>query len=161
MTDHKYSQDVLRQRSEEGNPYVVKHSSVAGLPSQEAVVSMGMPTQDEKTLGMVVHLLAIVTGFVGVVILWILKKDDSKFIDYHARESLNFMISISIYGLALSAATIVIGFLTFGIGAVLLMPLVFVLVIGSLVLEIMACMAANRGEYHRYPFTLRLIPTAR
>jgi len=37
----------------------------------------------------------------------------------------------------------------------LLLPAVMV---GALVLHIVAAVAASRGEWYRYPFTLRLIP---
>jgi uncharacterized Tic20 family protein len=114
-------------------------------------------SEDDRTMGMLIHLLAILTGFIGVLILWLIKKDESRFIDYHGKEALNFMISLLIYSLGLMALTIVVGVLTLGLGFFILFPVYFILIIGSLVLEIMACLAAYRGEWHRYPFALRLI----
>ena len=108
-------------------------------------------------MGMLVHLLAILTGFVGVLILWLIKKDESRFVDYHGKEALNFMLSMLIYSLGLMAVMMVVGVVTLGFGFFILFPAYFVLVIGSLVLEIMACLAANRGEWHRYPYTIRMI----
>ena len=41
-------------------------------------------TQDERTMAMLAHLLGIVTGFLGPLVIWLIKKDQSKFVAYHA-----------------------------------------------------------------------------
>jgi uncharacterized Tic20 family protein len=114
-------------------------------------------SEDDRTMGMLIHLLAILTGFIGVLILWLIKKDESRFVDYHGKEALNFMLSLLIYSLGLMALMMVVGVLTLGFGFFILFPVYFALIIGSLVLEIMACLAAYRGEWHRYPLALRII----
>lgn len=40
----------------------------------------------------------------------------------------------------------------------MLLPIV---VIGALVFQIIAALAANRGEWYRFPISLRLVPGAR
>ena len=66
--------------------------------------------EEEKTWGMLCHLLAL-TGLVipigvivGPLIMWLVKKDESEFVDYHGKESLNFQITMMI--------GVVIGFIT-------------------------------------------------
>jgi len=108
-------------------------------------------------MGMLIHLLALLTGFIGVLILWLMKKDQSRFVDHHGRESLNFMLSLLLYSICMMALLMVVGILTLGIGFFIFFPVYFLLIIGSIVLEILACMAANRGEWHRYPITIRFI----
>ncbi len=76
-----------------------------------------------------------------------MKKDQSRFIDHHGKEALNFQLTLLI-------AAVVCGLLVFVFIGILLFP---VLIILSLVLEIMACVAANRGEWYRYPFCIRFI----
>ncbi|MFK7909159.1 MAG: DUF4870 domain-containing protein [Akkermansiaceae bacterium] len=110
-------------------------------------------TQDDRTMGMLVHLLALLTGFIGPLILWLVKKDQSRFIDHHGKESLNFMITCflaSLIGLAFAVITL-------GFGMILVFPLFILIWVCSLIFEIMACIAANRGEWHRIPMTIRLI----
>ncbi len=114
--------------------------------------------QDDRTSGMLVHLLAILTGWIGVLIIWLVKKDQSRFVDFHGREALNFMISFFLYAVGLMALAMVVGVLTLGLGMIVIFPVFIILGIGQLVLEIMACMAANRGEWYRYPLTIRFIP---
>src|SRR5689334_1430002 len=54
------------------------------------------PTQDDKTMAMLSHLLGIVLGFVGPLIIWLIKKDQSPFVDDQGKESLNFQIMLVI-----------------------------------------------------------------
>ncbi|WAC18252.1 DUF4870 domain-containing protein [Luteolibacter sp. SL250] len=110
-------------------------------------------TPDERNMAMLCHLLSILTGFIGPLILWLVKKDESPFINHHGREALNFQITIFFAYLALFGLTMVLMIVFIG---VLLIPLLIALPLLALVAEIMACMAANRGEWHRYPCCLRL-----
>ena len=114
-------------------------------------------TPDDRTMGMLVHLLALLTGFLGTLILWLIKKDQSRFVDHHGKEAINFQLTILIYVFGLMALGIVAGLVTLGLGLFLIFPLMFVISIGAFILEIMACLAANRGEWHRYPMTIRFI----
>jgi len=114
-------------------------------------------TPDDRTMGMLVHLLALLTGFLGTLILWLVKKDQSRFVDHHGKEAINFQLTALIYIFGLMALGVVLGFVTMGIGFFLIFPLIFIISIGVFVLEIMACLAANRGEWHRYPMTIRFI----
>lgn len=114
--------------------------------------------QEDRTSGMLVHLLAILTGWIGVLIIWLVKKDQSRFVDFHGREALNFLISFFLYAVGLMALAMVVGVLTFGLGMFVIFSVFIILGITQLVLEIMACVAANRGEWYRYPLTIRFIP---
>ncbi len=112
------------------------------------------PTQQEKTFGMLCHLLAL-AGYVfwlfgnilGPLIMWLVKKDTSAFVDDQGKESLNFQISITIYGLGAG----VLSFVVIGI------PLLFVIGIFDIVMIIIAAVQANNGVKYRYPLCIRLI----
>jgi len=112
-------------------------------------------TPDDCSMGMLCHLLAIISGFIGPLILWLIKKDQSRFIDHHGREALNFHLSFLIYYICLFAVTFVLMFVFVG---VFLLPVVFAaLLCGHLVFPIIAAVAANRGEWYRYPLTIRFL----
>ncbi len=126
------------------------------LPDRTAPV----PSEDERTMAMLCHLLGIVTaltlglGFLGPLILWLVKKDSSPFIDHHGKEAVNFQLTVLLATICLSAVTfalmkVLIGFL--------LIPAIIGLVVVALILEILACTAAQRGEWHRYPACIRFI----
>ena len=109
----------------------------------------GPPTKDECNMAMLAHLLAIVTGFIGPLIIWLIKKDQSPFVDDQGKEALNFQITMLFGWLAI----MVVGCLTLGLGMIF-GPVLFVV---AIVFCIMAAMAANKGVAYRYPFAVRLI----
>lgn len=113
-----------------------------------------MISAEDKTLAMLCHLLAIFTGFLGPLVLWLVKKDQSPFIDHHGREALNFQITLLFVMIALGSVTFILMFIFVGI---LLIPVIMIVGILALVAEIMAAIAAQNGEWHRYPFNLRLV----
>jgi uncharacterized Tic20 family protein len=77
------------------------------------------------------------------------KKDQSKFVDYHGKESLNFQLNILVY----LAATFVLGFLTCGVG----WAMTAAVGIYAIVMPILAGLKANEGKLYEYPLTLRVI----
>lgn len=106
-----------------------------------------MVTQDEKNIALIAHLLSLVTGFIAPLIIWLMKKDQSSYVEQHAKEALNFQISIYIYGLVSSILIIVL------IGIVLL----FVLGIFAFVVILIATLKAAKGDLYRYPLTIRFL----
>ncbi|RYD61212.1 MAG: DUF4870 domain-containing protein [Verrucomicrobiaceae bacterium] len=109
--------------------------------------------EDDKTMAMLCHLLGVFTGFPGPLILWLVKKDSSPFVDHHGREALNFQITIFLVMLGLGAMTFVLMFVLIGI---VFIPVMVVMQILAIVAEVMAAVAAQRGEWHRYPFSIRM-----
>jgi uncharacterized protein len=107
------------------------------------------PTSDERVMGLLSHILAIVPGIgiFGPLVIWLIKKNESQFVGENARESLNFQITIIIGW--------IIGYLLVAvlIGIVIL----FVLGILNVVLVIIATIKASENKIYRYPFNLRLI----
>ncbi len=104
-------------------------------------------TSDDRSMAMLTHLLALVSGFLGPLIVWLIKKDQSPFVDYHGKEALNFQISLFIYWIA----TILLVIVLIGL---LLIPVLLVL---QILFPILAAVAANKGQYYRYPLTIRII----
>lgn len=103
-----------------------------------------VPTSDEKTLAILSHVLTLVAGFLAPLIIYLIKKDESEFVRYHAKESLNFQISVFIIIVLLAIS--IIGIL-----------LIWLVGIAALIFVIVATMKANDGRLYRYPFTIRLI----
>ena len=101
---------------------------------------------DQNQLAMIAHLLGIIIGFVGPLIIWLTAKD-KPFAYEQSREALNFQITVAI-------AWVAAGVLSFiGIGIVLYPTFGIV----NLIFCIIAGMAAQKGESYKYPFALRLI----
>lgn len=107
---------------------------------------------DEKTIGMLVHLLGGITYILGPLLIWLIKKDESPFVQDQGKEAINFQITV-IIALAVASAAGLIPFVG-GCVAPLLWPVV---VVGNLILAILGGLEANKGIIYRYPFCLRLI----
>ncbi len=117
--------------------------------SPETNSTGGPPSKDDCNMAMLAHLLAIVTGFVAPLIIWLIKKDESPFIDDQGKEALNFQITLIFAYLAV----IVLSCVTLGLAS----PLIFVLFVVDVIFCIMAGVAASKGEHYKYPVTFRLI----
>lgn len=103
--------------------------------------SLPASTQDDKTMAMLAYLLGIVTGFAGPLILWLLKKDQSKFVAYHALQALLLHAAVVVgYLISFVLFFLIIGMFT--------LP-VFILL--GLVFSIVAGLAANQGEWYEIP----------
>lgn len=107
----------------------------------------GAPTNDERNLAMLAHLLGIVSQWLGPLLIWLIKKDSSEFVNDQGKEALNFQITVFI-------AAIVCGLLTLVVVGCFLLPVVL---IANIVFCIMGAMAAGKGQRYRYPFAVRLI----
>ena len=108
-------------------------------------------------LGMLAHLLAILSGFVGPLILWLIKKDQSRFLDHHGRESLNFQFTLLLIGIVLLPLGAGLTFATAGLGILLVAPLLAGISIFALIVEILSCVRAWEGQWCRYPMTIRFL----
>ena len=102
------------------------------------------PTSDEKTMALLSHVLTIVASFLAPLIIYIVKKDESAFIAAHAKESLNFQITVALIIIVLCITII----------GILLLWAVGVL---ALVLVIIATIRASEGKLYRYPVNIRFI----
>ncbi len=114
-----------------------------------AAVATGGGT-DERTLAILTHVLGIFTGFLGPLVVYLVARPDQRYAKHHAAESLNFQLTFLIAWIVAIVSIFVL------IGLVLI-PLVWV---GALVLEIMAAVAASRGEWYRYPVNIRMVSGA-
>lgn len=106
-------------------------------------------TDDDKNLGMLAHLLGAFTGFLGPLVIWLMKKDTSPFIEQEGKEALNFHITVLIVYFALIPVSII----TCGVGGLLYLPVFIVAVVFS----ILGALKAKDGIAYRYPFALRLV----
>src|SRR5215813_3958508 len=82
------------------------------------------PTETERTWGMLAHLSALVglvmplIGIVlGPLVVWLLRRDQSAFVEAHAKEALNFNITVLIA--AVGCFILMLVFVGFLLGAAL------------------------------------------
>ncbi len=104
-----------------------------------------MTTNNDKTMGVLSHVLGIFTGFIGPLVIYLVAKDE--FNKSQAKEALNWQISLLIYMI---------------ISGILIIILVGILLIGilsllNLVFCIIAAVRASNGTPWKYPMTIRFI----
>lgn len=131
------------------------HAASPAMSTQtdpERLVDTGA-SSDERTYATFMHLSLLgdlLTGGIGLIVLlvmWLMKKNTSPFLDDHGREALNFRISLLVYTLASLAL------FACGIGVITMLAVPVLGIVGM----VMAVSATNRGEYFRYPATIRFI----
>jgi uncharacterized Tic20 family protein len=115
----------------------------------------GQPTSAERNWAMIAHLAGLASylgivpfaSIIGPLIVWLMKRDTSAFVDEHGKESLNFQITMSIaFAISLMLCLVVIGFF--------ILPF---LGIWILVLVVVAAIKASNGEHFRYPLSIRFV----
>ncbi len=100
----------------------------------------GEVTKDERTMAMLAWLLGIFTGFVGPLVLFIVKKEQSKFVAFHAMQALFFELVVFA---AIIIIVVPLSCLTFGLGGLLgFLPLV---------VNVMWGLKANSGDWAELP----------
>jgi uncharacterized protein len=95
--------------------------------------------------------------FVGPLVVWLIRKDVDEFSSRHAREALNFNLTLLLVMVIGGIAAVPLTLLTVGL---ILIPFAFAAAaIGVLwiVLTIVAAVKANEGRDYRYPLTIRFV----
>ncbi len=96
--------------------------------------------RDARMWAMLCHLTGLV-GFIGPLVVWLIKKEDSPFVDEQGKEALNFQLTMLIYGIVAGLLSLIC------IGIILAIALS----ITALILLIIAAIKANDGHHYRYP----------
>jgi uncharacterized protein len=106
-----------------------------------------MRRDEEKLWAIAAHLGPLVVGIIAPLVVWLVFKDRSSFLDRTGKEALNMQISYLIYG-------VVAGFSILLLIGLLLLPIVG---LAWLVLMIVATIRVANNEDFRYPLILRLV----
>ena len=106
-----------------------------------------MPSNDERLLAAAIYVSSFFTTFLGPLLIWLLKKNDSSFVDYHGKEYLNFLISYGIY----SAVSVILMFVLIGIVTIWIVGIL------AFVFTIIAAIKAYEGKEYQIPLVFRLI----
>ena len=127
----------IKKEKKNGNEGKKVKEEKAGLKSEETMMAM------------LAHILAIPGAFIAPLVIYLIKKDDSEFIEDQAKEALNFQITMFIVALGGIAITIA----SCGYGGVIMAPIGIL----NMVFCILAGIKANDGVKYRYPFNIRIV----
>jgi len=104
---------------------------------------------DARLWASLAHFGGIIFGFLAPLIIWLVYRERSTFVEGEAKEALNFQITALIGYVASAILTAI----TFG----LLSPIGFLVWVAATIFSIIGGIAANKGTAYRYPFALRLV----
>lgn len=130
-------------------------------PPPKMPTNMGfIPTPDERNLAMLSHLSALgglvflgVLGFIGPLIIYLVQKEKSQFVAFHARDSLNHQLTLLLFNIVCA----VLAFVLFCLGVFLAFIPVIIAFVTSIIFEILASVQASRGEWTKIPLAIPLV----
>lgn len=105
-------------------------------------------------------LSAAALGFLGPLIVYLLWRGEHPFSDHHAKEALNFQLTVLLAitaGVVLAIPAVIFGVLTLGLGFLAIGVLVLAAFIAWIVFPIVGAVRASNGEGYRYPLTIRFL----
>jgi uncharacterized protein len=111
---------------------------------------------DDHLWALLSYLLTFVAGFLAPLIVYLVKMNESRYVRYHAAQSLNMSITAYIYAFAAFFVGLIVAIATKGWGLVLVIPLFIAFAVAHLAYLILAAIAANRGEYYQVPTVISL-----
>jgi hypothetical protein len=105
----------------------------------------------------VVAHLSVLAGLIGLVpfgalLVWLLYRDRSARVRFHAAQAFWYQVAWIVIFLAYVLVTVVLSIVTLGIAAIVLVPLAFLLAVVPLAHGCYAAYRVNEGEDYRYPF---------
>ncbi len=133
--------------------------SMSGGMSQHGEIS----PSDEKTWSTLSHLSLLanfvtgIGGFVAALVIWLVYKDRSPRIGFHALQSLWYQVAWAGIFIGYGVVSTVLSIITFGIAAVVLVPLAFLLAFVPVVHQCYAAYKVSQGTDYRYPIIADMI----
>ncbi len=106
--------------------------------------SSNLSPESEKLWAVAIHLLAIPFEFLAPLIGYFVLKDKGPFVSHHAKESLNFGITIVLAAVVLTISIIGIAFLW-------VLPIVWI------VFRLIAAFKAGQGDFYKIPIAIKFI----
>ncbi|MBE7464760.1 MAG: DUF4870 domain-containing protein [Planctomycetes bacterium] len=117
----------------------------------------GSLKEDEKNWGMLAHMLSLTQwvgvpfGFwIGPLVAYLVKKDESKFVRFHAIQALGFNLAVFLVLVVISVPIGVLTFLSMGLFWLVAIPLYMLIIFGWIGYVIMIGIKASKGEDARY-----------
>lgn len=122
--------------------------------------------EDSRLMSMLIYLLSLFSGIIGPIIIWVIKRKESKLVDKAGKNYFNFAISYTIWTIILTVIMLIpfiiglsmnndtaamIGIIFYIVGAFALL----VLCLLSFIFTIIACVKYYGGKEYLIPLSIR------
>jgi hypothetical protein len=126
-------------------------ASMSGSFSAQPAMPVPASSSNDRLWSVFCHLsyffgLAVL-AFVFPTVVYFVMRTDSPYVAHHAREALNFHLSLLLYFIC----CVPLCFILIGV------PLLFAIGLVGLVCSLVAAVKASRGECYRYPVTIHFV----
>lgn len=95
------------------------------------------------------------------MVIWLVLRERSTYVDHHGKESLNFQITVSIVLMGVMVAMVVGMIGSIFLLGLLVMPLMMVAALAvvavAIAFVVLAAVRSQEGVWYRYPFSLRFV----
>ena len=136
-------------------------------PPTSASRSYGEFSSGDRNMAMLCHLISFVGivipfgNILGPLVVWLIQREKSSFVDEHGKESINFQLSLIVYsfvGVLLLVVSAILVIVFIGIFMLVIVGMiVLALFVFSFVVVILAAIRASNGEMYRYPLSIRFL----
>jgi uncharacterized Tic20 family protein len=106
---------------------------------------------DDHLWAVLSYVLALVASILAPLVIYLVKMNESRYVRFHAAQSLNMGITALIYTVGIVIIIIPIAIVSHGFGVLLIFPVFFALGIAHLVFLILAAVRAGQGQLYRVP----------
>ncbi len=113
-------------------------------------------SSEDRTYAMALHLSGLASLFIGLaflgpLVMWLIRKDESEFVDAHGKAALNFHLSILLWQFLSIMLILTI------VGALIGIPALIALGAIQILFAIISTVRAANGDVPMYPLSLPLI----
>lgn len=133
------------------------HSTTTPPPVEPAVeagaAAEGVLSGDAKTMVTLAHGLGIICLVFPALVIWLLKKEELPAIEPQCKETINFQITA--FGLIFILG-VVLGWIPI-VGWCITLPLALIVWLGTIIMLIMATVAASNGQPYKFFWKIDLI----
>jgi uncharacterized Tic20 family protein len=127
------------------------YSPSPGIPQDGAPGYGPRGPSDDHMWAVLSYVLALVASLIAPLVIYLVKMNESRYVRFHAAQSLNMGITAIIYTVAIFVVVIPIALVTHGVGLLLLIPAFFAFGIAHLVFLILGAVRAGQGQLYRIP----------
>jgi len=106
---------------------------------------------EDNAWALLAYLSPLIVSFIGPLVIYLVKMNESRFVRFHAAQSLNLLITSVLYCLGLGLFSVLLVVITHGRALLAYFGLYLVLGFVVLVYLIIAAVAASKGRLYRVP----------
>lgn len=141
---------------------------LAFIPGSGATALAAAPSttasSESRSWALAAHVTAMfgavaggVAAFVGPLVVWLLRRDADPFSAEHARQALNFNLSVLLYAAVAFVGGLIATVLSLGLALIVLVPLGVLALVAYAVVSVLGAVAASNGRPFAYPGALPLV----